>query len=220
MQRGTSAIPQIIAPPTRRLRIVAAMDRLTHAAIVVFSAVASLAPIVLAQTSSSSATSTSTSTSTTSSSSSVTACPTVLSPSYSAPVVGSGWTAQLVARNLTSPRSILFDSEGALLVVQQGVGILRVQFDDFGGTCLVVHSTTTVVENTDVGDAPSRTYAPVRSGGVAGNRLTKRGEDLFSSTMLFNCLRMAARCMRLLQMRRTDGLISQRMDLLANGRRS
>lgn len=35
-------------------------------------------------------------------------------------------------------------------MVQQGVGILRVQFDDRGGTCLVVNSTATVVDNPDV----------------------------------------------------------------------
>lgn len=107
---------------------------LKHAAVA--AALSTTAAVVLAQDSSSTAT--------------ATACPTVLSPSYSTPVVGPGWTAQLVARNLTSPRSILFDTDGALLVVQKGVGILRVRFDDLGGTCLVVNSTAPVVENADV----------------------------------------------------------------------
>ncbi|ROV91060.1 hypothetical protein VMCG_09572 [Cytospora schulzeri] len=78
------------------------------------------------------------------------ACPTVLTPSYEAPVVGSGWTAQLIATNLTKPRSITFDQGGNLLVVQQGSGILRLSFTDHGGTCLVVNETKTVVENSDL----------------------------------------------------------------------
>lgn len=79
------------------------------------------------------------------------ACPTVLTPSYQAPVVGSGWTAQLIATGLTKPRSLTFDRNGALLAVQQGSGILRMTLTDNGGTCLVVNDTTTVVENSDVG---------------------------------------------------------------------
>lgn len=77
-------------------------------------------------------------------------CSTVLAPNYDAPVVGSGWTAQLVARDLKAPRGILFDSGGALLVVQQGSGVVRVVFDDGGDTCLVVRETRAVVNNTDV----------------------------------------------------------------------
>lgn len=79
------------------------------------------------------------------------ACPTILTPSYSAPVVGSGWTAQIVANGLTKPRGLVFDANGALLVVQQGVGILRMTFVDNGGTCLVVNETKTLVEDDDVG---------------------------------------------------------------------
>lgn len=79
------------------------------------------------------------------------ACPTVLTPSYEAPVVGSGWTAQLIATDLKTPRSITFDQNGALLVVQQGSGIVRLTLTDNGGTCLAVNKTSTVVENSDVG---------------------------------------------------------------------
>lgn len=86
----------------------------------------------------------------TTSPSSAGACPTVLTPSYEAPVVGSGWTAQLIATNLTKPRGIIFDKSGALLVVQQGSGIVRLRFTDHGGTCLVVNETKTIVENSDV----------------------------------------------------------------------
>ncbi|CAK7202694.1 hypothetical protein SEUCBS139899_005421 [Sporothrix eucalyptigena] len=75
-------------------------------------------------------------------------CPTILTPSYNAPVVAPGWTAQLIAQGLTTPRSLRFDDAGALLVVQQGKGIQRLTFDDYGGTCLVVKTSTSVVANT------------------------------------------------------------------------
>ena len=78
------------------------------------------------------------------------ACPTVLSPSYQKPVVGAGYTAQIVAQGLRDPRGIIFDSKGALLVVQQGVGIAHMTFDDKGGTCLVVNKQTDLLQNSNV----------------------------------------------------------------------
>lgn len=151
---------------------------------------------------------------TTTTSSAATACPTVLAPSYSAPIVGAGWVAQLIARNLTGPRSILFDGEGALLVVQKGVGISRLRLDDKGGTCLVVNSTDTVVENADVSvgypvHAMSRRIQADRS--APGVR---------SSTMLFSYPQMETRCMHPPRTRCTAGLIIRRMDPLGSGRRS
>lgn len=75
----------------------------------------------------------------------------MLTPSYEAPVVGSGWTAQLIVTDLKKPRSLAFDQNGALLVVQQGSGIVRLTLTDNGGTCLTVNKTSNVVENSDVG---------------------------------------------------------------------
>lgn len=80
-------------------------------------------------------------------------CPTILNPSYDDPVVGSGWTAQLVVQGLDTPRGIVFDKNGALLIVQQGSGILHLTFTDNGGTCLVTNQTKAIVNNTDVGTA-------------------------------------------------------------------
>lgn len=77
-------------------------------------------------------------------------CSNVLKSSYSAPVVGSGWVAQLVATNLTKPRSILWDNSGHLLVVEQGIGIRRLSFNDNGTTCLEVSDSSSVVEDGDV----------------------------------------------------------------------
>jgi len=79
-----------------------------------------------------------------------TACSSILVPSYSAPVVASGWQAQLVAGGLTKPRSIAFDSTGALLVVESGKGISRHRFTDNGGTCLSANHSHMLVELTTV----------------------------------------------------------------------
>lgn len=90
-------------------------------------------------------------------------CPKVLKPSYPAPVVGTGWTAQLVADGLKSPRGILLDSAGHLLVVEQGTGIRRLTWKDHGGTCLEVSDSSSVVENSDVGS--SSLGSPGKGGG-------------------------------------------------------
>ncbi|KAK3303377.1 uncharacterized protein B0T15DRAFT_272761 [Chaetomium strumarium] len=89
-------------------------------------------------------TSTTTTTAATTSASSTT-CATVLTPSYSPPVVAKGWKAQLIATGLTRPRSMKFDSNGGLLVVEQGVGVSRLTFADDGGTCMSVNGNTTVL---------------------------------------------------------------------------
>ncbi|KAG7285741.1 hypothetical protein NEMBOFW57_008035 [Staphylotrichum longicolle] len=77
-----------------------------------------------------------------------TTCSNILVPAYSAPVVASGWQAQLVAGGLTKPRSIAFDSTGALLVVESGKGISRHRFTDNGGTCLFSNHSHMLVEMT------------------------------------------------------------------------
>jgi len=77
-------------------------------------------------------------------------CPQVLTPSYKSPVVGAGWTAQLIMGGLKSPRGILLDSAGALLVVEQGSGIRRLTFDDHGGTCLTMADNKSLVDDSDV----------------------------------------------------------------------
>jgi hypothetical protein len=78
-------------------------------------------------------------------------CPTILTPSYSAPVVGTGYTYQLIVTGLTKPRGLIFDSNGALLVIQSGVGLTHISFNDNGGTCLSPSLTTLLVNDTTVG---------------------------------------------------------------------
>lgn len=50
-------------------------------------------------------------------------CSATLTASYAAPSVANGYTALLVAQNLTKPRGLKFDSAGNLLVVEQNVGV-------------------------------------------------------------------------------------------------
>ncbi|KAL2119698.1 hypothetical protein VTJ04DRAFT_6659 [Mycothermus thermophilus] len=73
------------------------------------------------------------------------ACPNNLTPAYNPPVVAEGWKAQLVATGLSRPRGIKFDSAGNLLVVEPGVGLTRLTFEDYGGTCLVVKEKKTII---------------------------------------------------------------------------
>ena len=72
-------------------------------------------------------------------------CGTVLKPSYPAPVVAQGWSAQLIATGLTRPRGIQIDANGGLLVVEQNARIRRLTFKDNGGTCLTLDQNTVVV---------------------------------------------------------------------------
>jgi hypothetical protein len=91
-------------------------------------------------------------------------CPTVLTPAYPAPVVGSGYIAQLVVTGLNSPRGLLIDSRGALLVVQQGEGIIHISFTDNGGTCLFVNRTADLIQDSSV--SASSTF-------LTGRKLTR-----------------------------------------------
>lgn len=80
-----------------------------------------------------------------------TACSSVLTPAYSPlPAVASGWQAQLVASGLKKPRSIQFDSTGALLIVDSGAGVLRYTFTDNGGTCLQLDKQQLLINQTNV----------------------------------------------------------------------
>jgi glucose/arabinose dehydrogenase len=87
---------------------------------------------------------------TTTNTAAATPCATILTPAYSAPVAAKGWKAQLIATNLTNPRSIKFDSNGGLLVLEARTGLRRLTFDDNGGTCLSVRNSTLVIDDEEV----------------------------------------------------------------------
>jgi hypothetical protein len=76
-----------------------------------------------------------------------TTCSTTLSAAYAAPSVAPGFAARIVANGLTLPRSIIFDSAGNLLVIEQGRGVIAYTLDDAGGACLSVSTQTVVVAN-------------------------------------------------------------------------
>lgn len=78
-------------------------------------------------------------------------CPAEISSHYPTPKTASGWAARVVANGLKHPRQIEFDQSGALLVTDEGVGVVRIVFEDHGGTCLAVKSKTTIVNDTQVG---------------------------------------------------------------------
>ncbi|BEJ17737.1 hypothetical protein CspHIS471_0700050 [Cutaneotrichosporon sp. HIS471] len=78
-------------------------------------------------------------------------CSNTIEPNYDHPVPAQGWSWRLVANGLTKPRSITFDSSGALLVLDEGAGINRLVLQDEGGTCLSVKEKTVVVANSALG---------------------------------------------------------------------
>ncbi|KAF2173252.1 hypothetical protein M409DRAFT_62814 [Zasmidium cellare ATCC 36951] len=81
-----------------------------------------------------------------SSSSSQPSCSPTLTASYATPSVAEGYIARLVAQNLTSPRGIKFDSQGALLVVEEGRGISALNLVDSGNDCVSVSGRKLVVD--------------------------------------------------------------------------
>jgi hypothetical protein len=78
------------------------------------------------------------------------ACTNQLIPQNGPPTVAAGYQAQLVARGLTGARSILFDSNSRLIVLLQGSGIVGLDLEDRGGTCLSVIQTHVLVNDTSV----------------------------------------------------------------------
>lgn len=83
------------------------------------------------------------------------ACSASLTASYPAPSLASGYQAQLVANRLRRPRSIIFDSEGNLLVVEAGRGITGLTFQESGNGCLSVSATKAIINDTSVSDVSS-----------------------------------------------------------------
>jgi glucose/arabinose dehydrogenase len=77
-------------------------------------------------------------------------CPSNLSSSYPTPIVADGWSFQLIATGLSSPRGILFDSNGGLLVVQQGAGVIHLTLSDDGNRCVEVLKTTILINLTAI----------------------------------------------------------------------
>jgi glucose/arabinose dehydrogenase len=82
-----------------------------------------------------------------------------LKVSYPAPIAADGWEYRLVAQGMKKPRSLLFDSDGALIVLDAGVGILRFSLQDDGGSCVSVARNATLLANKDVTGKFSLNYS-------------------------------------------------------------
>lgn len=78
-------------------------------------------------------------------------CPNKLKVDYTPPVAAKGWNYRLAANGLKKPRSIAFDDNNGLLVVDSGVGVYRLTIDqDNGDTCVVMSSPKKIIDSTQV----------------------------------------------------------------------
>ncbi|KAI6375390.1 hypothetical protein MCOR25_002958 [Pyricularia grisea] len=95
------------------------------------------------------------------------ACSTVLEPANGKPVFGGGWVGQLAANNLNSPRGIILDKNGNLLVVERSRGIRRITWKDDGGVCVNVDKSESLVQMSELNH---------------GIELSEDGKTLYAST--------------------------------------
>lgn len=80
------------------------------------------------------------------------ACAKILEPANGRPVFGGGWVGQVAANKLNSPRGIILDNNGNLLVVEKSRGIRRITWKDDGGVCVNVDKSESLVQMSEVGD--------------------------------------------------------------------
>lgn len=73
----------------------------------------------------------------------------VTSNALPTPSVAPGYKAQVVARDLETPRGIIHDSTDRLLTVQRGVGVVGIIFKENNGN-VSVGSSNTIVDNGNV----------------------------------------------------------------------
>ena len=78
------------------------------------------------------------------------ACSSTIDPQNAAPSVAPGFRVEVVANNLVRPRSIQFDSEGALLVVEQTRGVRRLRLSGDGSCVTQDGSVENVIDNASV----------------------------------------------------------------------
>lgn len=82
------------------------------------------------------------------------ACPS-LKPTYT-PVMGSGYTATVIANGMKQPREIIFDPLGNLLVLDQGgVGVRWVPITDNGGLDVCGGTSKIIVSDSSVSIVPN-----------------------------------------------------------------
>lgn len=75
-------------------------------------------------------------------------CSSPLSTSYQTPLLAPGYSLQLLTKNITTPRHIVFDSAGNLLIAGDPTGIIALVLDGFdSGGCITIREQKLVVEN-------------------------------------------------------------------------
>ena len=90
-------------------------------------------------------------------------CSSTLTPTNSAQLtVASGYRTNVVAAGLTRPRGMQFDTNGNLLVVEQGRGISWLSLADNGGPCISVRDRGTVISDRSVGLTSLKLFAERR----------------------------------------------------------
>jgi len=75
--------------------------------------------------------------------------------------LAAGYAAQVVATGLTAPRSVEFDSNGNLLVLEQARGLSSHVLKDNGGVCVTFQSSKDLILNSNVSCASSRVSSAV-----------------------------------------------------------
>jgi len=78
------------------------------------------------------------------------ACSSTIAPQNAAPSVAPGFHVGVVANNLSRPRSIQFDSEGALLVVEASQGVRRITLTGDGSCVRQNGATQNLTDNTSL----------------------------------------------------------------------
>ena len=80
------------------------------------------------------------------------ACQSSIAPQHAAPSVAPGFRVEVVANGLRDPRGVLFDSEGGLLVVEQGHGVSRLRLTGDGACVKVEGDVQQVVDDDSVSE--------------------------------------------------------------------
>ena len=78
------------------------------------------------------------------------ACSSTIAPKNAAPSVAPGFRVSVVANNLRRPRSIQFDSEGTLLIVEASQGVRRITLTGDGSCVRQDGATQNLTDNTSV----------------------------------------------------------------------
>jgi len=100
-------------------------------------------------------------------------CATMLAPSGSIkPSLASGYRYTVVATGLTKPRSLEFDSDGHLFVLEQNKGLSKHVLKDDGGVCVTVASSTDIISDETVSPRGPADQAPPPDGSRARSSRT------------------------------------------------